>query len=60
MKLSKKKMLLLELEANRQRPAGPDDCSFCRAHFSCPLSREAHRKLYPQHFKDSNDIKKDE
>lgn len=58
-KLSKKKTLLLELEAARQRPAGEDDCQTCKAHFTCPLSREAHMKLYPAHFKESNGQNKD-
>lgn len=55
MKLSKKKMLLLELEANMKQPAGPNDCPVCRTHFTCPLSRESHRKLYPAHFKENTE-----
>lgn len=49
MRLSKKKLLQQELEADQNRVVGADDCPGCRARFSCELNRESHFRLYPTH-----------
>lgn len=48
--MSKKKRLQQELEAETHREKTKQDCPTCGMHFVSAMSREAHMKLYPNHF----------
>lgn len=54
--MNKKTKLKLEMDERIKSHVPSDDsCSICRTHFTCQLSREAHMKLYPGHFKENTE-----